>query len=69
MKKDTFIEMQYTDPKCPKNITVGDYVRKNNKNFLPEQMLSLVCLCLHKERNHPGAQGLFQDHKKSLLCR
>ena len=60
MEKDTFIEMQYQDPKCPRDITVGDYIRKNNKIFLPERMLSLVCLCLHKERNHPGAQGLFK---------
>ena len=59
-------QLQYTDPKCPKNITVGGYVRKNNKIFLPERMLSLVCLCLHKERNHPGAQGLFKIIKS--LC-
>ena len=33
MKKDTFIEMQHADPKCPENITVGDYVRKIIKYF------------------------------------
>ena len=28
MKKDTFIEMQYADPKCPENITVRDFFKK-----------------------------------------